>query len=172
MDVLLVFGYGCRMTPELVMYLEKVVGWCNSNHPETVIYSGADTNRQTEGDTTEAGLMMDYIARRLDYTPLHLKEEGAHTTVENIQNCAHLVKVHGGPNARVTVACEATRALGIRVAALICWGRSVNLVTEKFDTTWLGLKSPILAMYNLVLLALPGAKNLMHATRVRRANRT
>lgn len=160
--IVIVCGYGCHLVPELKKYLDKVAQFANQEKPNCLILCGGFTQRKSAPGISEAALMKSYIIPQLKYAPdFVFLEEDSYTSLDNIQKAA--VKVHikqlMSKETRMTIFCEATRALKVDLLIRHFFGRRADIETASWELMlpqkqivmtlydWVAIKSPLLADY-------------------------
>lgn len=129
--IVIVCGYGCNLDSPLMPYLNRVADFCREKRPDMVIFCGGATQRRTFPGRTEAGVMYGYLYDMLhqvaappDWHPAWFTEDESYTTFENIRDAAAVTKMlHAADEAssfrgrgeKITVFCEATRALKVDI---------------------------------------------------------
>jgi len=122
----IVCGYGCNLDSPLRPYLDRVRAYCIERAPVTVIACGGMTQQksfpgQCEARVISQDLVSDEHENQItsDLGIRVYEERSSYTTQENIRNAAARIKrmAPEEKDRRITVFCEATRAL--KVAALV-----------------------------------------------------
>ncbi|MDO8492906.1 MAG: ElyC/SanA/YdcF family protein [bacterium] len=161
--IVVVCGYGCHLVPELKEYLNKVIQFTNQEKPDCFILCGGFTQRKSAPGVSEAALMKSYIVPQLKYIPdFVFLEEDSYTSPDNIQNAAVKVRTKQlmDKGTKMTVFCEATRALKVDLLIRHFFGRRANIETASWELMspqkqivmtlyydWAAIKSPLLADY-------------------------
>lgn len=126
--IVVVCGYGCHLTPELTRYLDRVVRYIVANDAHHVILCGGQTQMASAPGVSEAGLMKEYIEAHLPpgWQLVVNTCADSYTTLTNIKHAARVVRVlqeqpvwkgHEPREDRVTIFCEADRALKVKILA-------------------------------------------------------
>lgn len=156
--------------PELQKYLDRVVRYINENKVETLILCGGYTQRESAPGVSEAKLMLDYLIARIPLqkrpVPI-LVERNSYTTLENIRNIKAWVS---GTKLRVTIFCEATRALKVDMLTRYYLGRRVNIETVSWEEMP-PVKQLIATIYEFLAMYLPPLAWYFHWRRISRAKR-
>lgn len=169
-DVVIVCGYGCKMKPELRDYLDRVVRFVNENKPECIILCGGFTQRKSVPGMSEARLMRNYVMPKIgSWLHSELLEESSYTTLENIKNSVKLINnFFHQKEVRVTIFCEATRALKVDMLTKHFLGYRANIETASWE-----LMSPTLQIISTVFewaaVRFPLLNSYFHWKRLRRA---
>ena len=165
-----IFGYGCHLNTELKQYLDNNVEFANRERPDCMVFSGGFTQRKSAPGVSEARLMKDYVIPRLCYTPKYiLLEEDSYTTPDNARRLAENAEWFSWTaQTKLTVACEATRALKVDDAIRYYLGRRTNLVTSSWE-----LMSPtkqiISTLYDWAAIRFTPLARYLRNKRIRRA---
>jgi len=115
--VVIVCGYGCNLDSPLQRYLDRVLLFCKEQRPEHVILCGGATQQKSFPGLTEAQLMYKYLRGGpyfvLGWHPNWFVKDDGYTAYDNIRNAADVVGdlLLDGP--KITIFCEATRALKV-----------------------------------------------------------
>lgn len=161
--IVVVFGYGCHLVPELKGYLDRVVRFVNERKPDYLFLCGGPTQRKSAPGVSEAGLMRSYLIPRLNYIPglMFLWEENSYTTPDNAEKTAWRIKEERlmDGQTELTVFCEATRALKVDLLVRHFLGRRANIETASWELMspekqiigtlydWAAIRFPPLARY-------------------------
>lgn len=165
-----VCGYGCHLVPELQKYLDRVIEFANKERPEYLVMCGGFTQRKSAPGISEAALMKSFIIPRLSYTPDYLfLEEDSYTTPDNIERAAKLIRfLLWTSDTKLTVFCEATRALKVDDAVRYYLSRRANLETSSWE-----LMSPtkqiISMLYDWAAIRFSPLAHYLRNKRIRRA---
>ncbi len=173
--IVIVCGYGCHLVPELRGYLDRVAGFANQEKPDCFILCGGFTQKGSAPGISEAMLMKTYIIPQLDYAPeLVFLEQNSYTTPDNIQKVANIIRVQDllntDPTTRLTVFCEATRALKVDDAVRYCIRRRATIETSSWE-----LMSPtkqiISTIYDWAAIRFPPLASYFRNKRLKRAEK-
>lgn len=165
-----IFGYGCHLNKELRKYLDNNVKFANREKPDCLVFCGGFTQRKSAPGVSEAKLMRDYVIPQLCYTPKYIfLEENSYTTPDNAQKLATTAAWYlWTDQIKLTVACEATRALKVDDAIRYYLGRRPNIETSSWE-----LMSPtkqiIATLYDWVAIRFPPLARYFRNQRIRRA---
>jgi hypothetical protein len=171
--IVIVCGYGCHLVPELQGYLDRIVQFCNEQQSDCLILCGGFTQRKSAPGMSEARLMKEYILPRLKYSPsLVFLEENSYITPDNIKNAAETIRTKDLLNidltTKLTVFCEATRALKVDDAIRYCIGRRATIETASWE-----LMSPtkqiISTLYDWATIRFPPLACYLRNQRLKRA---
>lgn len=119
----LVCGYGCRLSPEMELYLNKVVEFVKINNVRAIITSGGKTNRRSAPGISEAGLMADYLKAQGVTMPVYLDGE-AITTTGNIEGATQYLTKLGMKPEQLVIFCDSCRSLKVKLITEVllgCW---------------------------------------------------
>ncbi|MBP9821870.1 MAG: hypothetical protein KBC81_00240 [Candidatus Pacebacteria bacterium] len=116
--ILIVCGYGCDLNSPLRPYLDRVIMFLKENQPLYTITCGGFTQRAKFPHLSEGGMMFKYIMENGPYLGQYFYiSEGSYTTPENIKDAGSFIRnsLQRGTNEtfRITIFCEATRALRV-----------------------------------------------------------
>lgn len=172
--VVLVFGYGCHLVPELEEYLDRVVVFCRLLKPDLVVFCGGFTQRKTAPGMSEARLMAGYVLPPLDQVLLptqlpFLLEEDSYTTPDNAEKASQ-INYPGllSKETKLTVFCEATRALKVDLLIRHFFGRRANIETASWE-----LMSPskqiLSTVYDLAAIKFPSLARYWRNKRIERS---
>jgi len=110
MKFVIVCGYGCLITDRVRDYLEDVVGCLRANPTAVVIVTGGFSNQRSMPCISEAWVMDNYMKSRDIANPV-IQDDRAVTTLEEIQNAAHIIvsknwRNDDDPVANVVIFCD------------------------------------------------------------------
>lgn len=123
----LVCGYGCHLNDSIKRYLNDVVSWCYQNPDAIIILSGGFTNQKTMPGVSEAGMMQNYLRKRLVVNQFILDEKAV-LSIDNVRNTAHMLK---GIDRDLTIFCDSIRAVKVWVMGLVYLDR-FTLIAHNF----------------------------------------
>jgi hypothetical protein len=165
-----VCGYGCNLNSPLKPYLDRVVAYLKETGIREVIFCGGYTQRKSFPGTCEAGVMARYVEARVSDV-VAMWENGSYTAYDNIKAAAELIR-RTQPDAwtpRVTVFCEATRALKVDILVRHFMPRKDDELPIHVETDSWELGSPIKELW-AAFLALLATKFPIVNTYQRRKN--
>lgn len=167
--VVLVFGYGCHLKPELQEYLDRVVVFCRRRRPDLIIFCGGFTQRKTAPGVSEAGLMAGYVLPKLSGAIAYIKETDSYTTPDNAENASR-VNYRGllSKETDLTVFCEATRALKVDLLIRHFFGRRANIETASWEPMS-PAKQILSTVYDLLGIWLPFLARYWRRKRIERS---
>lgn len=114
--ILVVLGYGCRLTERVKKYLDSVVEFTRHNNCSAIITCGGAT-QGVRPERTEADVMAAYLFPFV--TPLTHREETALTTLQSLRAIKRLLwrgKVRGS---RVVIFCDHAHRFKVKLLARI-----------------------------------------------------
>lgn len=121
--IVVVCGYGCNLESPLKGYLDKVIGYCMTRHPDAILLCGGATQQKSFPGETEASVMYQYLKPLRAYHPMWYKLSDSYTTYDNIRDAAMAIRAIEQltqttlPDNEIVVFCEATRALKVAMLA-------------------------------------------------------
>lgn len=123
--VIAVLGYGCHLTPDLETYLGKVVDFVAYSPGDPVIkiiVSGGYTNLKTKAGVSEAEMMQEALATRLEQRGIaHLiiiKDEEPIDTRGNLRGIERILKEEQLEHLPLVIFCDGVHAPKIRLFSL------------------------------------------------------
>ena len=142
LHIVVVCGYGCHLVPELQGYLDRVAEFAIRHRPDCFIFCGGFTQRKSAPGVSEARMMREYIIPKLIQANFRnfreYLEDDSYTTLDNIERAA--MKIQGmewlwlsGQDMKLTVFCEATRALKVDYLVRHFVGQRPNLETASWE---------------------------------------
>ena len=171
LHIVIPFGYGCHLLPELRGYLDRIVDFANKNEPDCFLFCGGFTQRKSAPGVSEAALMRGYVIPRLMYVPARvLLEEDSYTTQDNGEKMAKTIHAEClmDKKTKLTVCCEAIRALKVDYAVRHYLGRRADIETASWE-----LMSPfkqlIGTIYECIAVHFPPLAWYFRNKRIRRA---
>lgn len=145
--MVVVLGYGCHLTPQMINYLNSVVDFVHHYAVSCIILTGGFTNKKTAQGVAECSMMCRYLYKsefkldcsfELDYDAL--------TTTENIEFVERAVKWHKGEFDEIVIFCDSCRSLKVRLLARAILGFWPKIkecdITQNF---WLKLRQVLFA---------------------------
>lgn len=173
--IVIVCGYGCHLVPELKMYLDRVIRFCNQEKPDCLILCGGFSQQFSAPGASEARVMWDYVLPQLKDLPgrIHLEEQ-SYTTPDNIMFATAYMRSLGllrkdtREDMQLTVFCEATRALKTDLLVRHFMGVRATIETASWE-----LMSPqkqiISTLYDWAAIKFPPLLRYWHNMRLKGA---
>lgn len=118
--IVAVLGYGCHLNPGMERYLNTVAHFVNINETEKIVLAGGFTNSQSAPGISEAGMMQQYLKRKIS-TQMIL-EESSRTTTENLKSIKKVIEEQKLENYSLIIFCDSCRSLKVRLIARFTFG--------------------------------------------------
>lgn len=151
-EVVVVCGYGVKLTPNLRHYLDEVVRYLDGKdtHVE-VITSGGFTNPREKPNVSEAGLMAGYLRSKNGFRNDIFREDRALTTLQNLRFAKKHLSQRRPP--QITIFCDSVQAFKVEFLAKRIFRGSKVVVrgidfgrTEKETIIQLCLSTPLVIL--------------------------
>lgn len=115
---MLVCGFGCELTDELIAYLERAVALVKAYRPAFVVFSGGPTQQFSAPGITEAQLMYDYVVPRCSELgdTQWLQDHDSFDSLDTIVHAKELLEARTEPGRLVTYT-DASRTLKVNAVA-------------------------------------------------------
>src|SRR3989344_5894390 len=169
--VVIVCGYGCHLVPVLQEHLDRIVLFINEEKPDCLIFCGGFAQRKSAPGVSEAGMMYCYITPRLRHSLLLVfLETDSYTSLDNIQLANKINRRWelAQPETKLTVFCEATRALKHDRMIRKIFRRRANLETASWELMD-PLKQLGSTIYEWTAMEFPPLASYFRDKRIRRA---
>lgn len=156
--IVIVCGYGCSLDSLLMPYLNRVADFCRGFMPNDIILLGGATQRKLFPGKTEADVAYSYLSSILPSwsyfgpaNPIWHRAYDVYTAFDAIKEAAVIVNdLHladeassfHGRGEKITVFCEATRALKVDMLIRHFLSRKANEPRVHLETVSWELGSP------------------------------
>lgn len=172
--IVLVCGYGCKLTSGYEQYLERVIRFIRENLVVLVVCCGGYSQKKTCPTKSEAMVMRDYLKSKLHFRGINdlkiLCESASLTTRKNLEEAKSFINGFSPEQYQLVIFCDASRALKVKVLTETIFPEYETTV-ETYDLLKRGkagaqLKSTIL---EVLALRFPALARWHHRQRVKRA---
>ena len=156
--IVIICGYGSILTQDIKIYLDHVVGFCNRERPQAIIFSGGFVHGGSAPDRSESATMIEYVGPLLSVTPFIHAGDASYTTMGNFRNIADFLKQYDLPqnSTTITIFCESSEKFIIELLARRFLGPTTHVKSISWSPeptfprmlmnayTWMAIRAPSL----------------------------
>ena len=165
--IVIICGYGSVLTQNIKRYLDHVVGFCNRERPEAIIFPGGFAHKGIAPGRSEPAVMIEYVGPLLNVIPFIYAGDGSYTTIGNIKNIAEFLKQYDLPKngTAITIFCETNEKRIIELLARRFLGPTTHVKSVSWNPES-AFPRIIMNIYTWMAIRIPSLDKLLHHARV------